>query len=304
MKGFKLTTINKQEPTYRQPSTGKIIEGIAAGAFIQGLIVLPPAIASLSIMNKLSEEGKDEFKAVDKAVAETLKATGLEEKGVKVIKASKENMGSITKILTECFDKSIPIRFMPKVIKDFYVKIYKDLLEKGVNAFYSPLHKKVVIPEKKLCLAPFHEIGHAANHNLSTLCNTLQKTRILSKLVLPITLVAYFKTTKAKGEKPKSKTDKATTFIKDNAGKLVFLALVPMLIEEKIASIKGNSYAKRFLSPKVAKQVSKTNSLAYLTYLSYSILMSVGLALGIKVKDSIAKPKKIKIKKHSQVAQQ
>ncbi len=302
-----MTTINKQEQTYRQPSTGTIIKGIATGFLVQNLVLLPHLIGAPKIMEKMNDIcqiSKDEHCAVDKAIEETLKISGLIQKGVKIIKANKNNTSETTKILTEAINTDIPMRYMPDFVKNLYARMYQELLNKGMNAFYSPLHKKVVTPEKRLSLVPFHEMGHAVNHNFKGVFNQLRKTRIIKKLILPISLVGYLKNKKALGEEPKSKTDKTTTFIKNNAGKLTFIALIPMLIEEAAASIKGNAFARKTLNPKLAQKVAKTNGLAYLTYLGYLILVPASIAIGIKVKDSIARPKKIKIKKHQQAVQQ
>lgn len=306
MKGFELTTVNKQESTYKQPSKGKIIEGVAAGLAVNTLVLLPHMVGTPKIlekMNALCQISKDELKIVDKAVVETLTRTGLAQKGVKVIKANEQTSKETTKIITEAVDESFPIKYMPSAIKKFYIYMYKESLKKGKNAFYSTMHKKVVVPEK-LSLTAFHEMGHAVNHNFNGLFNQLRKTRIIKYLMWPIGIIGYLKTQKAPGEKPKSRTDKTTTFIKNNVGILTFIALIPMLIEEAAASIKGNRFARKTLSPKLAQKVSKANGLAYLTYIGYLILVPAGLSLGIRYKDSIAKPKKVKAKKHSPAVQQ
>ncbi|MDD3436331.1 MAG: hypothetical protein PHC64_04165, partial [Candidatus Gastranaerophilales bacterium] len=106
-----------------------------------------------------------------------------------------------------------------------------------------------------------------------------------------------WKTKKAPNQEPKSTTDKTTTFIKENAGKLTFATFIPMLLEEGLASIKGNNFAKKVLSLELAKKVSKTNALGFLTYLGLTTLLSLGIYLGTKVKDAIAKPELVEEKK-------
>ena len=57
---------------------------------------------------------------------------------------------------------------------------------------------------------------------------------------------------------------------------LTFATFLPIIIEEGVATLKGNKYAKRFLSPELAKKISHSSTGAY---------------LGTKVKDSIASRK-------------
>ncbi|MDD3013398.1 MAG: hypothetical protein PHC34_06810 [Candidatus Gastranaerophilales bacterium] len=103
--------------------------------------------------------------------------------------------------------------------------------------------------------------------------------------------ISLFKTKKAPNEKTDSTIGKTTDFIKDNVGKLTFMAFVPMLAEEAMASIKGVGFAKKVLDPSLVSKVAKTNKLAYLTYLGVALASSIGISLGVKAKDAIAKPK-------------
>lgn len=166
----------------------------------------------------------------------------------------------------------------------------------GKNAFYSFNSKKIIMPEKGLSLAVFHEAGHAANQNFSTIGKMLQKCRGLSLLSLPISIIALFKTKKAPNQEPKGAIDKTTTLVKENAGKLTLATFIPLLLEEGLASIKGNNFAKKTLSPELVKKVSKTNALGFSTYLGLAAFSSLGTYLGVKVKDAIAKPKLVKQK--------
>ncbi len=163
----------------------------------------------------------------------------------------------------------------------------------GKNAFFLAEINKVLIPKEGLALSAFHELGHAMNANLSTAAKILQKSRCLSLLTLPIVLIALFKTKKAEGEESKNKLDKATDFVKNNAGKLTFATLMPTIIEEGLASIKGGKAAKKMLSPELFRKISKSNLYGFSTYLALAVLSSVGLALGVKLKDKIAHKEKV-----------
>ena len=147
--------------------------------------------------------------------------------------------------------------------------------------------KNIVMPEKGMELLSFHESGHAMNANLSKAGKFLQKCRPIGLLVYPIAMIALLKNKKAPEEEPKNVLDKATTFVKDNAGKLSFAAYLPLLIEEGLASAKGQKYAKKFLSPDLAKKVLKNNVLGFSTYFIVATLTALGTCLGTKVRDTV-----------------
>lgn len=111
---------------------------------------------------------------------------------------------------------------------------------------------------------------------------------------MPIAAIALFKTKKAPGEKTENQIGKATNFVKNNAGKLTFLAWLPTVVEEGLATFKGNKAAKQLLDSDLAKKVAKTNALGFSTYLLSAVLSSVGIYAAKKVKDKIAAPKEIK----------
>ena len=287
-------SINTQEQTYIKPSTGSIIGGVVAGAAVNKMTGIPTQLIQAQIMKKMgsisSSLSEDEFVKVGKAVTDTIKNSGLEAKGVGIVKATSENAEEIAKILSKEFDKGV-LKLLPEKVKKFIGDIYSSIFTSGKNACYAFKSKKIIIPEKELGLAFFHEAGHAMNANLSKFGKILQKCRPMTILAIPIALIALLKTKKAPGEEPKNGMDKTTTFIKNNAGKLTFAAFLPMIIEEGMATIKGNKYAKNLLSPELAKKVAKTNALGFSTYVLMATLSGLGIYLGTKVKDSIASKK-------------
>ncbi|OGI02230.1 MAG: hypothetical protein A2Y25_04780 [Candidatus Melainabacteria bacterium GWF2_37_15] len=60
-----------------------------------------------------------------------------------------------------------------------------------------------------------------------------------------------------------------------------------------MASIKGVKFAKKVLDPNLMQKLSKSNKLGLLTYITLATVASVGTALGVKIKDAIAKPKPV-----------
>ncbi len=288
------TAVSTQDPIYKNPTAGAVIGGVVTGTAVKGSTKIPMNAVSKKAMrtikNMSREISQEELTAVQNSVFNTIKRSGLEAKGVGVIKATAENSKEITEIMGKEINNSL-FRFMPKIIKDICAYIFKAQMQGGENACYTFASKKIIMPEKELGLALFHETGHAMNANLSTIGRILQKCRLTTILAIPIAAIALFKTKKAPGEEPQTKMGKTTTFIKENAGKLTFATFLPILIEEAMASIKGNKYAKKLLNPELAKKVAKTNLLGFSTYLISAVATSLGIFLGTKVKDSIAKRK-------------
>lgn len=295
-----MTTINNQvstsEQKYKKPGVGAIIGGVLVGSAVQGVIRGSNEVISPVIMKKMAEMNKgiteDEFTTVESAIKETIKDSRLGEKGVDIIKATPEKMDEISNIMFKEMD-NITTKYIPEPVRKFLANIISSTVKNGENAFFAPKAQKIVRPEKELELTIFHEIGHALNKNFGKIGKVMQKCRGLAMLSAPISLIALWKTKKAPNEEPKSNTGKVTTFIKENAGKLTFITFLPILLDEGLASIKGGKFATKLLSPELAKKVSKSNALGFSTYLGLATLSSLGIYLGTKVKDAIAKPKLI-----------
>ena len=291
-----IRSVKGYEQEYKNPGAGAIIGGIVAGSAVKNMAKLPLNITSPLIMKKAVSVGnsltKDEFSRVGKAAVEAIKTTGLQEKGVEIIKATSKNTKEIAEIMAKEFDSGI-IKYFPKQVKEIIGGVFSSQIASGKNACFASKSNKIIMPERKLNLSFFHEAGHAMNANLSKFGKILQKSRSATLLAVPIALIALCKTKKAPGEKPKNIVDKTTTFIKDNAGKLTFATFLPALLEEGLATIKGNQLAKKLLSPDIAKKVAKTNALGFSTYLLAATLSGLGIYLGTKVKDSIASRKAV-----------
>lgn len=151
----------------------------------------------------------------------------------------------------------------------------------------------VILPENKLLPAGFHELGHAMNYNLSKFGKILQKCRPVAMLGPTILGIYAAVTKKSKPSEENGELNgrqKTNNFIRNNAGKLAFLATTPMLIEEGMATLKGQKFAKKLLTPELAKKVFKGNAIAYLSYLSVGLLSALAVRTAVKIKDgSIAK---------------
>ena len=302
---------------YKKPDLITCAGGTIAGAAASILPFLPIELLNTGIMSRIkniSNLPNDEYIKIESATNQVLTSTGLNKHGIEVKKIPNrfssllertfehntiQERDELGQILEKELNSGLS-RFYPNWLKNFTQKIVRVTIENGDNAFYASASKKIVLPKNNLALCVFHEMGHAANHNLSTIGRLLQKSRFsffgFPILSIPILFIAICKTKKAPKESPKGTFDKITNFIKYNAGKLTFLTFMPILLEEAMASIKGNGYAKKFLSTELAQKVSKTNRLAYLTYFGSTLACSSGVYLAVKVKDLIYKPQLIDYK--------
>jgi len=247
---------------------------------------IPRTILILALMSKFkitSNLNKDEFLQVENGINKTLKDSGLAKQGVTILKYSDKNAEEISKILMGEMDKKV--KFLPKPLKEFFIDLKIQNLKYGINAYTLQDANKILMPEKELTLAAFHEMGHITN-NLSKIGKLLQKSRYISLFSIPIILIALLKPKKDSDKKSTGTIDKITDFIKYNAGKLTFLTILPKLAEEELASMKGNELAKKVLNESLSKKVSKSNNLAYITYFGTAVISSITVAKAVKEKDA------------------
>lgn len=278
-----------QYQKYQKPWELKESVGVAAGlgaTTAAQYLSLPVGMWAIEKMQKLGKSCSEaDVVEIRKGMEKALDISGMKAKGVAII----DYAG--TPIKNEKL--SIFGRVKQTILDQ--VKI-KAAISEGRNAGYSSTANKVMINTEKFGPAGFHEIGHAINFNNSKFWRALQKYRLFAQYVaLSIAGVAILKRKKADGEKPTGFFDRTTTFIKNNAGKLAFGAMVPMLAEEVMASVRGNKLAKSLLSPELAKKVIKMNGLGALGYVGAAAALGLAATLGSKVRDKIASPKPVQV---------
>lgn len=141
----------------------------------------------------------------------------------------------------------------PELQKNSHVEMVKE----GYNAAFLVKSNKILLPEKKMQLSVFHEIGHAINYNCSTFWKNLFKfSKHSSTLMYSIFGAKLFNKTKTQ-EKSSSKKD---AFI-------CSAVMLPNLSEEALASIKGNCSAKKLVDKDIYKKILKNNRLSFLAYI-------------------------------------
>ena len=144
---------------------------------------------------------------------------------------------------------------------------------RGQNAFYMDKLKLAVAPKSKPSLI-LHELGHAINAKKGGILKFFQKSRMYTASIPTALFVLneMFKT-------QKSPYDDRKNFIERNAGKIGFLAFMPTIFEEGLASFRGIKAAKKVL-PNVKLGVLKRNYFfAWMTY----VLAGIGLGVASKL---------------------
>lgn len=250
---------------------------------------LPPKMHNISDSFSSSQK-----RAINNAIDVMWQDTGLKKAGVQLLRLPKVKLVYITAADKKFWEKHN--RFVIDIINGnnagFFSKVIQEgpLLTHKNKTFYMK-NNSVLLPKKKLLPVGFHELGHAMNYNFSKIGKLLQNSRKISKpLAVIIGLYSLLTTTTPKSKYRNLTTgEKTTNFVRENAGKLAFLAFAPMLIEEGMATLKGQKWANKLLDKDTAKQVFKCNKTAYLSYLGAATFMGLGVWAGVKIKDTLCK---------------
>ena len=249
-----------------------VVAALASG--VPGVATLPMTTKIiLPVMKKAGDLDSVTIAKIQEGARQAWRDTGLKNKGVKV------------NFIKQVADKNLTIRDLMDPIV---------LVTKGVNAFFAASLKGkdagvILMPEKDISYALYHELGHAHNFNMSKIGNFLFKSRLLSMYVPALIALygAFSRKSKPEDGKELTAAQKTNNFIRDNAGKISLLATVPMLLEEGLATKKGLSWAKKYLSPENFKQVKKGNLIAYTSYLLTAASMGLASWFAVKVKDKL-----------------
>lgn len=307
------TQVKKDNPGFfKKLYAGQI--GATAAGVATSAATIPLSLVLMKQMCKLNHSlTKDEVNILNKAGEEVLKNSGLEQKGVKIFRRFSPSMKEALSKWDGCIN-TIPRK--NKFLKKIRI-ILKELNPvrmsgRGKNAFFNTQNNEILAVDK-MALSQFHEIGHAMN-KFGKGGNFLQNIRqdlisqkqmakafgqaikiplvgkIAAGIAATIALVGIFKNKKAEGEKPKGFFDKTTTFIKNNVGKLTFLTMLPMVLEEGLASFKGEKAVKGLINKDLFKKVKLTNRLGLATYAIAAAATGIGAYMASKIRDKIAQP--------------
>ena len=258
-----------------------IIATVGGSAAVTPLLIASRGVNNfaLKVGNSLSP---DKVEILHNAAENAIKNTGLSNKGVKI--------NYLVKTLKDIFlPKTVaamnPIQQIKNgknagcCLKDIKNPITGEIIYKKST---------ILMPQKAIPHAAFHEIGHSLNLHFSKLGVFLQKFRNLGFTAASlIALFGAFTSNSRKNSDKLTPLQKTKNFVRDNAGKLAFAVTIPTLVEEAMATVKGQKLANTLLSQDLAKHVSKCNKLAYLTYISTSLMLGLSAYFAVKIKNHL-----------------
>ena len=247
------------------------IGGLAGGSIAQNVCALSAA-GVVAATSKLGNLPQDTIDIIHAASEKALELGEVKNKGVSIewLKQSgkKLNLFEKFKIISN------PARI-------------QEAIQEGLNAGYAR-NNKIYMPENKVSFLAFHEIGHSINFNNSKFWKGMQKLRMpaLALASLPMIYGAISKESKAEDGKELNKKQKINNFIRNNAGKLSFATMLPVLTEEGMATIRGQKLANQLLPKNIARKVLKGNAVAYTSYLITALGFAAAAYTAVKVKDA------------------
>lgn len=290
----------RQNQTY-QPSSGQKTVGIVAGFCVASAPVVPSILNLGKPISEANLEKRKQF--FKKYIIEIASFTEIKQYADKILKGNqfKNSRLKIHIVNPENVDK---LRPLPRARKTFIQKIKymnrankNKILANGLNACFSPKLNAVFINDKHLYSVVFHEMGHALNYN-SPSGRFTQKLGVKGSKAMPFValgclMTGLFSSKKSVNEnKKEANGQKIASFIRNNAGKIVFLTYLPIIAEEASASLKGFKLAKKYLTAAQHKIHIRNQIIALSTYIVGGLIPALMVSCGIKVKDKIAQPNK------------
>ena len=233
----------------------------------------------------LSQPEKD---VLEKAADEALKLAKVDKKGVKFERVNEHTvLSQPEQAVIDAIEKSKLPKRLKEIRKETLLPKYCAM--KGHTAFFNAITNVITYNKEKLPLAAFHEIGHSMNKFYSHVGKSFQHIRMKNRktagVISMLALLAPSKT--EQNMKPQTNDDKLIGKFRDYSGLLVAGAMAPTVIEEGMASYKGNKLAKKLLNPELLKKVKTTNLAGFITYAVSPIVLGLGTYLGVQAKNNI-----------------
>mgnify|MGYP003571293009 CR=1 FL=1 len=208
--------------------------------------------------------------------------SGLKTKGVKMPALD------IIQDIYNCEVSKIPFKgiFQRKKQKKICNSI-KRVLD-GTGALYKVNEKHILVNMDRLPAASFHEMGHALNYNSVGIGKLLAKLRPIGGLANLFLAVAVLRKPKAEGEESETRIGRGLDFIKKNCTTLSALSLLPLVLEEGLASIKGIKLAKGLLNEPAMKSMKRVCGAGWLTYFGAAVSSVLAVYAADKVRNKTA----------------
>ena len=248
--------------SYSEAKAAAVLAMITSGLIYKAL----PSFSN-PFLKQMSKEHANNGLYKD-AFVKAVNDSGLKEKGLKILH----------------LDFSASDAILPREsIKNFDVK-------QGVNAFFSPKSKKIVLNLNKATITGFHELGHAMNNMSDKFGKILQKLRGPGYWIAGLMgTVALFTR-----PKPKDAPRDGMDWVQDNCALIAAAGMLPTVAEEALASHKGVMAARKAgLAENLVKNLKKFYGKALLSYVGYAAVTGVSVYAMSKIMEIFTRPKKI-----------
>ena len=267
----------------KERNVGKSIVSAAAGAVSVPLFYLGQLFC-VDKMVKLNEGlSEKSIEQVNNAASKILNTSGLRKDGVKVFYVEQMSKGHfLSPARPENGRNSM---FIPKKVLGYTLKKCGNL---------------IVVPEKSLYTSIFHELGHAMTHNFSSFGrNVLQSPflRGIPRSLAPYAAMLVLPFTSKRNEnvmEEERKKAKMHNFMRDNAYLFMAGLSAVTILEEVLASLKGQKLAKGLLSKEAESIMKKTNLYSAGSYVLSSCLLTLPFYVVPRVKDLLVERSKNK----------
>ena len=258
------------------------LKAIAAGSAVAAALTPINSLALKGLQNIPKTLSKEQIQIINEAADKIIETSGLAAKGVKI-----DNVFGVFNF------SGMPESLYEKVNAYYAVSNGKNavFLTKNLkSASGDVIHgaNTILVNRTKLPNAIFHEIGHAFNKNSSKIWKVVQKMRVPAMLIATGLMIFSAFTKKAENEdgQEQTKTQKANNFVRKNSGILAFTAMLPVVGEEIMASVRGCKWASANLPKELAKKIKTTNIFGGITYILTAAGIGLAAHFATKVKDS------------------
>lgn len=279
----------KAKKVKKTPNVKETLAALTAAQTVSAVASLPVGVAAVKgITGAAKNLSAEQVLAYRNAANSVLNSSPLKEAGVKI------TLGKVRMPRNRIIDK----------VKEEAIEINMKSAFEGNNAFFIPQTNSIAINMRKLPTAVFHEMGHAHNYNYSKLGKILQKSRGPSMLLASslLLIAACSKEEKAEDGKELTKGQKIKNGIRKALPAMSFSAMLPTVLEEGLATFKGNKWAKQVLSPELYKKVVKGNFAGLMSYVGKTAAVVLATYAAIKIKDKLVDKKEAKLKAQQEEA--
>lgn len=201
----------------------------------------------------------------------------------KVLKLNNiQHFNPIDKEAMELFGESTAPKFVKSILTE---------ARKGANAAATDCG--VIVNLDKAAALTFHEAQHVITHR-SNLGEILTLTRLPHIQILGIgiafasaILIPAKKDSEIEPDEKQGFIGNVLQFLKGNCVGIATLTLLPNIIDETLANIKGSQLAKTVLSKDACKIVNKLNAVSEIGYISRNLELILGVFAFKKIREFI-----------------